>query len=72
MNLGKQINKGHKCPNCKKFGLKLYYTVSPDYGLTIGEVKGICRYTKKAKQRYRIKEFYRCRNCFAEYEALEK
>lgn len=53
----KQINKGHKCPNCKLFGLKpmtilhsIYYEEREGHNTT-----------------YQGDKFYRCNNCYAEF-----
>ena len=69
MKLGKLINKGHKCPTCKKFGLQL---CSPEiFAEGIGIMKAEEVGVSKPPQ-YGEELFYRCKNCYAEFEAKEK
>jgi len=57
----KQMNKGHRCPNCKKFGLEPrthYMSTVP-----APDVHGHCSGGFK---------FFRCRNCYAEFEEVKQ
>ena len=56
----KQINKENMCPNCGKFVLepRCYLTISS------GRTDDLIGHKKDLGGR----DFYRCRNCFAEFE----
>lgn len=58
----KQIKKGYKCPNCKKFGLKPFY-------------KWSCCYNDDREYEGHREEgaynYYKCMNCFAEFVELK-
>ncbi len=58
----RQVNKGYKCPNCKKFGLEPRHQ-RLDYMSCggVGHTKSPLFYN-----------FYRCRNCYAEFEEVKK
>ena len=64
MKPGKQTNKGYKCPNCKKFGLRpqhyLYSYIQPEPKFGHVYYSGLGY------------NYYECRNCYAIFEAVEE
>lgn len=57
-----EINKGLKCPNCKQWRLRpFHYTASMYYAEA-----------KEGRGAHDIHSFFRCINCYAEYQEEKK
>ena len=61
MKLGKQINEGFRCPVCKMFGLEPRHI--PITYMYVADQPG--------HNNQMVENFFRCRNCYAEFEALD-
>ena len=62
MKVGKQINKGCKCPECKIYGLKVYHYITWEHG-RVEEVEG-----------HGVGSYYdymKCSNCLATFEIIK-